>query len=42
MAKSSIPLNSQKLSVMFAFPKRIDLISVPAKTIQAVYVSIIS
>jgi hypothetical protein len=35
-SKSSVPLNSQKLSVILAFPKRIDLISVPAKTIPAV------
>jgi hypothetical protein len=42
MAKSSLLLNSQKLSVMFAFPNRIDFISVPAKTIPAVKVSIIS
>src|SRR5690606_41552800 len=31
---------SQKLSAIDAFPKRIDLISVPLKTIPAVYFSI--
>jgi hypothetical protein len=36
MAKSSKPLNSQKLSVILALPNRIDFISVPAKTIPAV------
>jgi len=36
IANNSNPLNSQKLSVIFALPRRIDFISVPANTIPAV------